>query len=316
MKHLFIVNPSAYHVRKDLPGVLRQIEDFFLAHPDQAHEIHVNRWCRDAVGFVRRYVSETEDIVRVHAMGGSGTLNEVVNGVIDLPNAQVAAHPLGRSNEFLQYFGRNRISLFADLENQVYGDTTPIDLICNGTNYCLSNFLTGIETEGYVGGIRFGETIGFKSDLWPLMFAGLYILRNRRPGRHYQLDIDGHQVEGRFATLMIANTPCYQKNLNPAVDAHPNDGLMDVYLIDSVSRGRLLRAIIPYVSGQWAKMPDICHHYTCRSIEITCEKPVQTSFDAEVFYARKVHLTAVASAIQLVIPPQIDISQLPSIYQG
>ncbi|MDR0616136.1 MAG: acylglycerol kinase family protein, partial [Synergistaceae bacterium] len=96
MKHLFIVNPASVGVKAKKNEIVGKISAFFADYPDIGYDIYMTRWKRDAVGYVRRYALASDEFVRVYAVGGTGTLFEVINGAIGLPNVQVACYPLGR----------------------------------------------------------------------------------------------------------------------------------------------------------------------------------------------------------------------------
>ena len=103
IKHLFIINPIAHKVKGRLNLVTESIHAFFEEYPHIGYDIHVTRWERDALGVIRRQVTDTRELLRVHVMGGSGTLFEAVNSAVGLANAQIAAYPFGRQNSFLRY---------------------------------------------------------------------------------------------------------------------------------------------------------------------------------------------------------------------
>ena len=315
MRHLFIVNPTASKVRKNVDGHVKQIRDF-MDQTGFSYEVHVTRWARDAVGYVRRFVSAAEGMVRVHSYGGSGTLYEVVNGIIGLPNTEVAAYSLGRSNEFLQYFGREKLPLFRDLNYQVNSPAISVDAISDGVNYGIANCLTGIEAEAYIAGSRFGESIHLTADFWPLWFAALKIFKQKRIGRHYEVTIDGISYDGDYASIMVANTPCYQRKLNPAVDAHPTDGGLDIYLVKAMNRLPFLRAIPTYTAGHYRKMPECFTHHTCKRIRIQSDDTMLTTFDGEKLISQKLKCSLVPGAIQVVLPTGIRLEDIPEIYRG
>lgn len=316
MKHLFIINPAAKKVKGHAVDIKNEINDFFKVYPDIRHDAYISAWCRDAVSYIRRYIMDAQpsgEPVRIHTIGGTGTLFEVVNGVIGLSNAEVAVHPYGRANTFLQYFGLDKMKLFSSMESQIFDETIPVDIIRCGHNYGLCYGMTGIEAHGNALGDEWIEK-GLPADFSYSGAAVLKILRDKKVGQNYHIDIDGVRVEGDYASILAANAPCYGDGMYPAVDAHPDDGKLEVYLFKSVSRVKTLRSIPVYTHGGYLKLPDLIRHYSARSIKITSDETMCMSIDGEHFYGTSIDYEIVPRALSLVCPQGIELTKLPLIY--
>src|SRR5215471_12261634 len=121
MRHLFIINPATKIIKGKTKPVRDRISAFFAEYPEIKYDIHVSKWCRDAVILIQDYIAGgTDETVRIHAIGGTGTLFEVINSVVGLANVEVASHPYGKANTFLRYFGNKNVKLFHSLKNQVF----------------------------------------------------------------------------------------------------------------------------------------------------------------------------------------------------
>ncbi|MDR3224877.1 MAG: hypothetical protein LBT52_01110 [Clostridiales Family XIII bacterium] len=126
MKHIFLLNPVAGKGQAStdvLPGIISAVKAKGVEY-----EIHrtVN------VGDARRYVNNRcEDSggapVRFYAVGGDGTMNEVLNGLYGYGNAELAVVPAGTGNDLLRTFGVKED--FLDIERQIDGRAGKIDAI-------------------------------------------------------------------------------------------------------------------------------------------------------------------------------------------
>jgi len=316
MRHLFIINPAAKKVKGRVNAIKNEIDSFFKAHPDIRYDIYISAWCRDAVPFIRRYIMEdaspAPEVVRVHAVGGSGTLFEVVNGVIGLENVEIAAYPYGMANVFLRYFGDDKLRLFSEISSQVFGGSISIDVIRCGNNYGLSFGVVGFEASCATRGDRLIER-GFSTDLSYMASALPNLMLDKNICQMYEVNIDGERLDGRYLSILIANTPCYGEKFHPAVDAHPDDGKLEIYLIKEYPRLKYLLTTADYLKGNYEKL-ETMRHYSGKKITLTAEETMCMNIDSETFYGMSAEFELLPGAVKFVCPEKIVLGELPLIY--
>jgi diacylglycerol kinase family enzyme len=313
MRHLFIINPATKKTKGKIKLISEKISSFFADHPEIKYDIHVSRWCRDAVILIQDYVAGvTGEIVRIHSIGGTGTLFEVINSIAGLANVEVAAHPYGRSNSFLRYFGNKNIKAFLPLKSQVFGNTVPLDIVRCGSNYGINFGMSGIEAYANVLGDKWIEK-GMPGDI-SYILAGVVMILKGKCGQNYSIEIDGRKIEGDFASVMVANATCYGINMYPAVDAHPDDGILDVYIFKNGPTIKLLALLQDYTHGNYRKMPDFVSHYRTKKIKMSSDEVMCMSIDGEHFYGTSIEYEVMPKAIRFVCPSGIDLMKLPRIY--
>jgi diacylglycerol kinase (ATP) len=313
MRHLFIFNPAA----KKIAGKLKFIKDRYLAyfakHPEIKYDVYVSEWCRDAVLFIQDYIAGIKDeTVRIHAIGGTGTLFEVINSAAGLPNVEIAAHPYGNANSFLKYFGTKNERLFSSIKSQIFDEAVPMDIIRCGNNYGICYGMTGIEAYANALGDDWIEK-GMPGDI-SYMLAGMGMILSGKTGQNYFIEIDGDKLEGDFASVMIANAPCYGVNMFPAIDAHPDDGILDVYIFKNAPKMKLLSCIPSYTHGNYRSMPDLALHYRANKIKLSSDEVMCMSIDGEHFYGMSIEYEIMPKAVRFVCPNGIDFKKLPRIY--
>ena len=314
MKHLFIINPVAEHVKGKTNEIITRINSFFQSYRHLEYEIHVTRWSRDATGFCRKYVSEAREMVRVYACGGGGTLYEVLNGIIGLPNAQLAFYPLGDSNTFIRYFGDKNVHLFSSLRNLVYSETVLLDAMKCGENYCMNFSTIGMESIARSEGFEMSKKLNLPLDVSYYIATMVNLLAKKSYYKKYDITIDGKTINDKFVSILMANAPCYGKRLSPAVDAHPNDGYLDLYLSKIVSRYTFVRLMFKYAKGEYKKYSHVFLHRTFKKIGVSSKEPMCISLDGEVYYDNAFELEIVPFAVDFVCPSAIDISKIPRIF--
>lgn len=314
MKHLFIVNPGALMVKGRVGEVTEEIKSYFAKHPLYPYDIHITRWNRDATGYVRRYLSETEEMVRLHCFGGAGTLFEAVNGAVEFSNAQIAAYPMGASNELLRYFGKDTSHLFRSIHSQVTSGTTPLDAIRCGNLYGISHVLIGLEARSNRDGDEMIERTSLPSDFCHTWTAAKEMITGRAVAQRYKIDIDGVPLDGDYISVMIANGPCYGKDMCPAIDAHPNDGHLEIYMLNAMSIPKLIAGISPYTMGKYRKIKGFVRHCSGEKIRVSSDEVMCLCLDGEVFYQNTAEFEVLRHAVDFVCPDEIDITKLPRIY--
>ena len=310
MRHLFIVNPKAGTSGGMAEELVEDIHTFFFNYPrTEEYTIHVTRWQRDAVGYIRHWVSHSRELVRIYAIGGSGTFFEVINGVMGLQNIQVAYYPLGNLNSFVYNFGKNTLPLFKSLRNHVFSEIFPIDVIRAGTNYCIQNCLIGGEAQARAAGAKLMEKISLPEIL---CYTG-FTLKNAIKGisQDYKIEIDGLNLDGVYFSIMIANTPVYNGGLCPAADAHMNDGFMDLYLLKNFPPWKAPAGMADYIKGQYKNWPDYISHHRGKKMTISSDSYMTISVDEEIFFDSSITFEVLANAIDFACPRGVEICRSP-----
>lgn len=314
MKHLFILNPLAVGMKNRVDSVISEISAFFDIHMDFDYTIHVTRWARDATGYARSFAQEAGDTVRIHSYGGAGLLSEIINGVIGLPNVQIAAYPMGGCNDFIRYFRAENTHLFASIEKQIFSGVVPMDVIRCGSYYGISYGMIGVEAKADRASSEMIDRTGLPSDFCILWKAVECILSIKNQGQQYKITLDGAPMDGKYISILIANAPCYGKDMNPAIEAHPNDGRLDIYVMKSMPRLLTLTGLPSYLAGNYYKTPSRYVHWSGKKIAFSSDEIMYGSVDGETFLERHAEFEIVPGAISLVCPDEIDVGRLPRIY--
>jgi diacylglycerol kinase family enzyme len=313
MKHLFIINPKARRLAGRVDEVAEEIRAFFLNYPRIRYDIHITRWRRDAEGFTQRYVNGAAEIVRVYAVGGTGTFFEVINGVVGLPNVQVTLFPFGVENSFLYCFGKDNLERFSTLRNLVFSQCISLDLIRCGNKFGIAFCIIGMEAMAAGTGRAIIDSLSFLpcGNTWTTriyFWAGLYYLTQRKNIRHYRIDIDGNSFEGEYYTILIANQPYYGAKMCPAVDARPDDGFIDIYVSKPVSLHHCIKYASDFLKGQYTKWPQYIKHYRGKRVSIVSDTVMSVCLDGEIFFDTGIQAEVVPRAADFTGPAGISLA--------
>lgn len=310
MKHLFIVNPTAGG-RDHTEEVRAKVEPAFRRREDQ-YEIYVTKAPMDAPVKISSE-ARTGEALRVYACGGDGTFNECVCGAALLPNVAVCPFPTGTGNDFCRMFGAEK-DLFRDLDAILDGWETPIDLInCNG-RYSANICSVGIDA-------RIGTSVHKYSKLPLIGGATGYVISmlvNVLQGinRKMRISSGNFHASGEHALVCACNGRFYGGGFNPSLDARPDDGIMDIFVVKGVSLPRLAMLIGKYSSGRADDLPQYVTHLRTDEIEISFEEDNVVNIDGEAIFTDKVHMKLIHNAAKLVVPRGMRFFGLPHAEEG
>lgn len=296
MKHLFIVNPTAGG-RDKTETVRRRVEELFRNRSDK-YEIYVTKAAMDAPEKIRRAAMDGEHL-RIYACGGDGTFNECVCGAAGLENAAVCPYPTGTGNDFCRMFGPEQ-DLYRDLSALVDGWEHPIDLIeCNGrysANICSVGIdaRIGTQVHNYSHIPLIGGATGYVVSTVMNVIKGI--------NRNMRISSGGFKAQGKHALVCACNGRFYGGGFNPSLDARPDDGIMDVFVIKEVNVLTLIKLIGLYATGRADEMPEYATHLRTDRIDISFDEDNVINIDGEAVFAREARLRLVPGALRLVVP--------------
>ena len=296
MKHLFIVNPTAGG--KDRTEEVRaKVEDVF-GNLDANYEIYVTKCAMDAPGKIRQDAA-MNDCLRVYACGGDGTFNECVSGAVGLENVAVCPFPTGTGNDFCRMFGEEK-DLYRDLNALVHGSEHYIDLIRCNDRYCTNICSVGIDA-------RIGVDVHKYSSLPIIGGAAAYVVSTvvnvlKRINTKMHVVADGYDVQAKHALVCACNGRFYGGGFNPSLNARPDDGVMDVYIIKAVNLFTLAMLIGRYAAGKADDLPKYITHIRPERIDIFFDGEETVQLDGEPLYTNHVCFRMEPHAVKLIVP--------------
>ena len=296
MKHLFIINPAAG--KYDHTKEYAQTVECVLRRHDLEYEIALSTEPGDCEVIARR-AAETGEALRIYACGGDGTLNEVVCGAAGFENAAITHFPGGSGNDFIKIFSATEP--FHHLERLLDCDEARMDLIrCNG-RYSVNILSMGLDA-------RVGTEIAKYKRLPLVSGSGAYAMSlavNLLKGLSQPMTVvlDGRTVaRGQQTLVCVCNGRWYGGGYNPVPTAEPDDGLLDVLVVDRLSLATVSGLLKKYQQGRWQECGDKIHHFRCRSAEILCERESVVNVDGEALYTKRAEIEVVPKALRFFYP--------------
>lgn len=189
------------------------------------------------------------DVVGI--IGGDGTVHEVVNGLMPSP-VPVAILPAGTGNDFASLFGC-ATTPGALIETVTKGRGVRVDVLDFGDRYCVNS--AGLGFEGQVNrhshGIR-----GIHGP--PLYLFAVFKALSSLACPHFKLTpADGPEISGRRLMVSIGNGNRTGGAFHLTPDARPDDGLIDVCVVDAMKWPRVLGLLPGTFRGRHVRRPQV-----------------------------------------------------------
>lgn len=303
MKHIFVVNPAAGKGKK-LPALLSSITyacEELAVDFDIYHTITVG----DGIRFVSEVCEKNpEEAFRFYAVGGDGTLYEVLNGAVGHPNAEIAVVPSGTGNDFVKIF--SNFNYFFDIKRQILGKAIKMDLIKYNKKYCINVLNIGFDCD-VVQRVSEIKRSAFVPQKLAYLF-GVVDVFTKPLGKNFKVLIDDRElVEREFMLCALANANYYGDGFRVAPNAVTNDGYMDLCLVDRVSRAKFLKMVASYKAGHHIDENDVSlypfiRYQKCQKVIIESTKPIGICADGEISPYKSVCIETAPLAIPVSIP--------------
>lgn len=277
-----VVNPLAGRgkVRRAIPEMVEHLERRGLDHElleteGPGHGIEITR---DALRRGRRFVV---------AVGGDGTVHEVVNGMLQQDGPLVEDPVLGvvaagTGCDFIKTFGVPAMTPHA--VSHLDGPTAfPIDVgkltyMHEGrevTRYFANIAEVGIGADVVARAARLPRFLGPT-----VYFFAFWLTLRTHKAAEVRVDLVDRTYEGPMNNLVVANGQFFGGGMKIAPKAAPTDGLLDVQI--EHARKREAIAILPKVyRGEHVPHPDIKEAKRVK-LSITADRPLLIEADGEV----------------------------------
>jgi diacylglycerol kinase (ATP) len=99
----------------------------------------------------------------------------------------------------------------------------------------------------------------------------------------------------------FANTPTYGGGIRIAPDARLDDGRLEVCVVESMAKVRLLRLFPSVFSGRHLTLPEV-RYFQAEQLRIETEEPSEVYADGEYVCSTPVEVRVEAGALQVIVP--------------
>ena len=266
-KHLTFIVHGARGDRADLRQMVSWVRD-----RGHAVEVKITWNTGDAETLAARAADRGTDVVI--ACGGDGTLNEVVNG-LDGRDIPLGVIPLGTANDFARQTG---IPEEADHAMDVILRRKPVRIDTASMN---GRRFLNVSTGG-VGAEATQQTpADAKAALGPLAYAitAVRMLAGSQT-RQATFESDGFGLEVPFLAFAVGSARVTGGGTMMTPDASVTDGLLDLCVIEAMSRRDFARLSLSVKKGEHLGLPGV-HYAQLPWLKVTSPEPLSVNLDGE-----------------------------------
>jgi YegS/Rv2252/BmrU family lipid kinase len=307
-EYLVIVNPNAGNGKgkKDWEKISGLLKSKALPFTVRFTEKKV-----DAVHFSKEGIES--GYRKIITVGGDGTLNEVINGVFlnrvcQSTDITLALIPVGTGNDWGRMFG-----IPLDYEKA-------IDIICENKQMLhdagIVSFFEGSEKKKRyfinIAGLGFESVVvkrtndqkdkghGGKLIYFYNLLMSLISYKNTKA----EITIDGEIINADVFSLNVGNGRYCGGGMRQTPRALPDDGLLDVTIINGMGKLEIIRNLKILYDGTILQHPKI-DGYKCKNVKVNSKSVMYTEADGESLGQTPAEFSIVPDGIKIVYGTRI-----------
>jgi YegS/Rv2252/BmrU family lipid kinase len=305
---LVIVNPNAGNGKgkKDWDNI-----SALLKKEDLPFSVKFTEKKGHAIEFTNTSINE--GFRKIITVGGDGTLNEVVNGVFSnhscsTKDISLALIPVGTGNDWGRMFGihldhekavriiRENKLMLHDVGLVSYYDETGIK-----QRYFIN--IAGLGFESVVvrrTNFQKDKGHGGKAIYFYNLLMSLLSYKNTKA----EIVIDGKKINADVFSINVGNGKYCGGGMRQTPDALPDDGILDVTVINGMGKFEIIRNLKILYDGTILSHPKI-DGYKCKNLKVSSDMKLYAEADGESLGHTPVEFSIIPASINIVYGSKI-----------
>lgn len=300
MEYIFVANPAAGK-NKDALSLIPKIQKVCQKHRINP-VVHISQSGEE----IERYINSLSDAgsYRIYAIGGDGTLNNVVNGIKEGIKARVGVIPMGTGNDFVRNFSADGVDFF-DIEAQIISPSQKVDCIKAGDRLCVNLCNIGFDANVAVDMPKFKRLPGVTNNMaYTMSIVYNLVHKLGRPLKVYA--DDSLFFEGSALMCAVGNGIACGGGFFVTPKACPDDGLIDLSVTQPpFSRIRLPDFLSGFTRGTQLEKKSLAkyiHYSKCKKVRIESLVPINMVNDGERIFVKEMEFEILPDALEFIVP--------------
>lgn len=292
MKHVIMVNPVSGNKR----GLkYAQIVQKLLKKYTLDSEIIVSTRAGELKEKAEKLAKKRQ--TRFYSIGGDGTLNEVVSGIVGT-NSEVVVLPCGTGNDFAKYFNKYKSLRKIILTSMISGSQKCDVIKLNNDRYCINILNAGFDALVAYNMNKF-RWVPFATGTAKYNLSIVYTLFTNR---NYKLKIKTNKFsEEQNCTLVaLTNGRYYGGGVCPCPESRPDDGKLSICRIKATTILTKLILLPKYKNCEHLDLSPALIDNDITSLKITSNKGFPLSIDGEIIMTDNVEAKILKEAVNIV----------------
>lgn len=294
MKYGIIVNPMAG--RQEMKGIVDYLRKR-LGRKKLACKFFYTEFPGHANDIAKEISSNVDSII---AVGGDGTLNEVLNGLMESGSrVTLGIVPAGSGNDAVK-----GLNIGEDLKENVTavlgGHTRKVDVGKCNDRYFLN--IMGVGFDAAVGAkmhqlrtkarTKKGGSFYNRALLHSILHYGSVRLK---------VEVDDHYFLERFFLVSIANGTTFGGEYIIAPMADMSDGYLRAVCISDISKMKFFLHLGKVKKGKRIRLPEV-RYIKCKSMKISSDREIPAQVDGEYYSAKIFDLSIIPRRLEILVP--------------
>jgi diacylglycerol kinase (ATP) len=244
----------------------------------------------------------------VVSVGGDGTLNEVVNGLVRAgASTELATIPLGTGMDFVRTY--KIPTRFEDaVRTALAGTTRTIDVGrvsyrewggAEGERYFANVGSVGMSAAVAQRANGMSKALGGKATFFYALVRVFFEWENTV----VSVQLDDERREARLHDVIVANGKWHGGAMMLAPEAQPDDGLFDVVLIGDVTKRDFVTTAPKIYKGTYLSHPKV-ELMRSRTVVVEAPERLPIELDGEQVGTTPARFEIVPAAVRVRVPPQ------------
>ena len=290
-----VVNPSA---GRGKAGKLLGRADRILHERNVDHVMRVSESAEDLERKAR--AAAVEGAVVVAVLGGDGSVSAAANGLLGT-DAALAVFPGGTGDDFAKTIGAGHFNAAVRLLTEP--SIRKVDVVRLTMGETVRHFVN-------VAGAGFDSEVNETANAMKVNLGstGTYVAAvvktlSRFSPAHYEIGIDDLKLSLDAMLTVVGSGISYGGGMKVLPTALLDDGMLDVCIVEALSKGAFLRAFPRVFNGSHTKHPKIQMHRG-RRITLEADRPMQIHADGEQAGPLPAVFEVVPAALPVVVGPE------------
>lgn len=292
MKHIILANPFSGNRKGKKHAIAIQK---LLKKNGIDSEIVISEYPTHLTKVTKEYSSKEK--CRFYSIGGDGTLNEIVTGMIG-SDSEIVVIPSGTGNDFVKSISKY-LSLRKIVNISLDSKAKKVDVIqINKNRYCVNVLNLGFDAM-VAKNVDLFRKVPFISGKAKYNLSIFYTLLQNKNFK-FKIRYDKNNIQkGMFTLVAICNGSFYGGGISPCKEANVSDGILNACIIDS-TRVRQKLVLLPKYKKSEHYGNKKAHIVSSKDFSIVSTRKFPVSIDGEMIYTNRLKASILEKAVNVV----------------
>lgn len=282
-----IFNPTSGKTKST--KALKRVEEIFTRQ-NVPYTVHVTKYPQHATEIASNLTKSGNCNLLV--LGGDGTFNEVLNGIVCFDNVKVGLIPCGTGNDFVR---ATTLSTNVDeaVQTVLCGNVESVDFIQIDDKRALNCAGAGMDVDTLV---KYAQMKHFKGKV--KYYLALLSVLIKLKFHKATITTDNQTFDTSIFMVAISNGTCIGGGMPVSPLSNVQDGLLNVVIINELPRRKVLGALLKFLKGKHLSLPCV-QHFLTKKVTLQILDDGKTEIDGEVQNQQTLNCQVVTGKLQL-----------------